>query len=488
MRANDSYLPRQKQLRAQQQAVQEQPAAPYYQLETVHSPQQQTSALNISQFIWLHMPEKYERIDNIMKKKKEKDRQISLHHSRGTRLASGQNYVLEFDMAGSGFRQFRSDHMNIDGQQNSLVDYMQIPQTLRFTKALRFIPGVRSYLKQRELDKAYQKREDASAKDQLTETERYNLETVANWEKKIGSTPYRDAETNQTMKHIHEKKKGNKTRITMAGPLAMNGMMNAGEHRIDNLSNYILTIAQEYLTSLFAQWESQEKATPQQSPPTIWLRLRGHSRGAVATIEGAMMIRHWLKSDPLASSYADQVKFDIIQFDPVPGFGSRSGTHERIDLTGSDSLPPNMAPLDENAETTVVYSMHTQYPFFFTPQEVEHTNRIIFVPFSHSVGLEQVDTHASSQEKERHRAAFIDAASMEAFRLSSLNELNQGVYVMDEDNILFRMNNSEECGTILEKIYEGANLKLQKDRHDLVKRVAETWFKANSSPEQKPST
>lgn len=485
MQSNNSYLPHQQEHRqdhqqAHQQDHQQQPH-PYYQLERQLEQQtdQQNQIQTVSQIIRNNMPMAYQQINQIRERSNDQERQIPLHHSRGTRLASGQDQVLEFDIAGSGFYQFRNKHLNIDGSKNQLVDYIKakIPW---YAKPFQWIPAVKRHFQQKDLDKA-KSYQQSPGTQRLTESELYNVEMVRNWEKRIGSTPYTRKKGTETkrMEHIHKKEQGNKTRITMAGPLGMGGMSNTGDYSIENLRTYISVLSQKYLTPVFEQWDHQQQTDQQESPPVIWLRIRGHSRGAVATIEGAMMIRHWLKHNEQYSHYADRVKFDITQFDPVPGFGSRSGTHKSIDLAGNNSLPPDMEPLDESAETTVVYSMHTQYSQFFTPQQVEHTKRIILAPLKHSAGLEQVDTHASSQEGERHRAAFIDATSGEAFRLSSLNELDPGVYVMDEKNVLVPMHNLREYTELMENIRTQRDMTGQEERHQVLDDVVARWFQAN---------
>lgn len=88
----------------------------------------------------------------------------------------------------------------------------------------------------------------------------------------------------------------------------------------------MLIMGKDYLNNILSAWQlgvgTQEH--------DIWLRIRGHSRGAVASIEGAMKIKQWVHEN--YPKYEHRVKFDLTQFDPVPGYGSKSGTHEKIDL------------------------------------------------------------------------------------------------------------------------------------------------------------
>ena len=96
-----------------------------------------------------------------------------------------------------------------------------------------------------------------------------------------------------------------------------------------------------------------------------WLVLiKAHSRGAVAA---AQVARYAKQNYPLA-------KVEAVFFDPVPGpvhMGSSTST--------------NVDMLDES---TVVYSMKTDYGAFFTPQEVKGTKRVIISQKGHGVGYE----------------------------------------------------------------------------------------------------
>ena len=79
-------------------------------------------------------------------------------------------------------------------------------------------------------------------------------------------------------------------------------------------------------------------------------------------------------------------------YDPVPGtFGGR-GIHDEVDIHGDEKqlAKYGMAPL-KNADTTFVYSLHSDHTLFFTPQKIKGADRVIITPYRHNVGMDQID-------------------------------------------------------------------------------------------------
>ncbi|MCD8069671.1 MAG: hypothetical protein LUE87_12480, partial [Lachnospiraceae bacterium] len=370
----------------------------------------------------------YEALDALRSEERADMRRTRLHHSRGTRLAMGANEVLEFDIAGSGFKQFRSEHYGVKGKSN-IEDYLQNAKKVKwYNRLFGFIPGIKSAREIREFNKAELRRVENELREKR---ERAGGGPVVYTRDEDLVRRYGEAQqiSGRRRKHIRKAvspEKQDKTRITMAGPLEMSGARNSGDYSIENLREYIKQMGVDYIqqTTGNQNWLDH--------PHDIWIRLRGHSRGGVATIEGAMMIKKWVHDN--MPDFEQHIRFDVTQFDPVPGFGSATGENERVDMTDQNVIregTAEMMPLGNAAETTVVYSMHTDHPLWFTPQEVAHTKRIILTPNKHSVGLDVTDRQQSSQEKDAHRAAFTAAATGAAYRLSSLNEMPEGVYVLD---------------------------------------------------------
>ena len=206
----------------------------------------------------------------------------------------------------------------------------------------------------------------------------------------------------------------------------------------------------------------------------INLIMRGHSRGGVAVAEGAMMIKHWVRT--YYPQYLHRVKFDLIQFDPVPGFGSYS-EHASVNHSGQEVIERDgvqMEPLGENAETTVLYSMHTEHSFFFTPQVIKGAKRVILTPFKHSLDLGTADR---TQER-AHRRGFTDANTGAVYRSSGINDLERGVYMVNEQNVIVKMDNYQQVERIVNQYVE--NAKQQGERHRIMLEVARTWFENNN--------
>ncbi|MCD8325611.1 MAG: hypothetical protein LUC90_02675 [Lachnospiraceae bacterium] len=436
--------------------------------------------------------EAYQAIDALRSEEQIDMRKTKLHHSRGTRLAAEGNDILELDIAGSSFKQFRSEHHGVKGKRD-VEDYLVNTNVHWYNKIFGWMPGVKSAkkLKKEVLNSAITSAQDkqdllrqAAAPGQIEYTHNENIA------RRYGKAQRVSGKKRKHIRKAVSLNKNDKTRITMAGPLGLGGMSNSGDYSIENLREYIMQMGVDYIqhTMMSPAWIN--------NPHVIWLRIRGHSRGGVACMEGAMMIKKWAQDNiPLLQDF---VKFDVTQFDPVPGFGSETGTHKKVDMTGDNNIrdgKAEMSPLGDSAETTVVYSIHSDHSHFFTPQEVANTKRVILTPYPHSVGLGVQDRQKSSQQRVNpqevgqqettqqetdqemtaHRAAFTDAATGDAYRLSSLNELPEGLYMLDEHNTLVQIKSEDQLTRIMDKVL--ANTSGQKSRHQVIKNVAEEWFK-----------
>ena len=216
--------------------------------------------------------------------------------------------------------------------------------------------------------------------------------------------------------------------------------------------------------------------------------------------EGAMMIRRWL-IDTYGVDYANSVMFDIVLFDPVPGADTFYETAKEIDFKKGgadvgengefDSGGVKYAALRNSAQTTVIYSMFTEYPLAFTPQSVNGADRIIITPFKHSSGLDIEDTDMNpvvdrqgNISEEGHRPAFIDAETQRAYRLGSLNDLGRGVYMLDEHNVLVKINGYEMFQNIMDDIYKDTSWKtmFQKGRRNVLLTTVSKWFARETAP------
>ena len=286
-----------------------------------------------------------------------------------------------------------------------------------------------------------------------------------------------------TMKHVRQRVSANKTKISMAGPLGGGGAFNAGDYSIENLRKYMLTMGSDYLTGIFSNPDFIA------NPHEVSIVIKGHSRGGVACAEGAMMINQWVRDN--YKDYQKYVKFEITQYDPVPGLGSKWGVNDEFDHMGKDTLTASngdkMLPLGENAETTVFYSMDSEHNIGFTPQLVKGARRVILAPSKHGISLGEIEATTKenadgSQTRELHRPGFTDAKSGDVFRSSGISELEAGLYMLDESNVLVRFESAATALAAYEKIIDKATFR-QKRRHDVIRDVIRSYFD-NPLPQQ----
>lgn len=253
------------------------------------------------------------------------------------------------------------------------------------------------------------------------------------------------------------------------------GVSNKGDYSINNLSEYILEAGKDYLEQIFAGWKTEDDA--KRHPVNI--SLRGHSRGAVAISHGAMKLKYWLKTNyPQYDSY---VTFNLIQNDPVPGYGSDHGLKQKINLQSEtrkelkeEMKKRKMEELGDSVNSTVFYSLHTQYPFFFSPQAVDGAKRVILTAGTHSVNTDLVDR---SQAGEAHRQPYMDMETGEVYRSSGLSELPEGIYIADENFRLIRIPDLETAKEILGDVLLKAGG--QWERHKRIEQVMKNWYEAH---------
>lgn len=369
-----------------------------------------------------------QRINQIQPNPETVEAVTPLHHSRGKQFVAQGQHVLKFDLAGSGFTQFCKPHKDLDGHE----EFNKVSKKTRW-----------------KMHDEYGERVKVAGKKL----------------KYIRKKVTKDSEGNDV-----------KTRITMAGPQNIGGLMNKGKYDIENLRNYMLILGSEYLKPIFETWE----LNPTLRRP-INIIIKGHSRGAVAAGEGAMMLKAWVADH--YPDYLDDVKFELTQYDPVPGLGSRS-KHQEINHAGN--LPfikdgVKMMPLGANANTTVFYSMMTQYPAGFKPQAVYNANRVILTPFNHGIDLNKAE---ATQQGTFYRKSYKDAATGETYRSSGINELGEGLYITTSDHTLVRMDSANQAIALVNEYRK--NKHFPDDRLPILTDVINKWFEGhnNQQPEQ----
>lgn len=283
-----------------------------------------------------------------------------------------------------------------------------------------------------------------------------------------------------------------KTRFTMAGPLenrfgifGKRGASNTGTYSIQNLSEYMLTAGQKYLENIFREWEEgKNQVRRSKDIPPITIMIRGHSRGGVASAHGAMKLQHWI--DKNYPQYAQRVHFKLLQLDPVPGYGSDHGLKKSVYLQEqpkdkdlkNEMEQRRMDVLGPQADTTVIYSMHTDHNHWFTPQEVHGAKRIILTATEHGVDLEKVDTsQLKNGDAKVRREGYFDLATKQMYRGSGIHDLPEGIYIADENNCLTRVPSYKAGERIMDLVTKGK--RYQKSRRNRIKSMMAEWFDAH---------
>ncbi len=262
------------------------------------------------------------------------------------------------------------------------------------------------------------------------------------------------------------------------------GARNKGEYSISNVNNYMLTAGKHYLETIFKEWDKGENPVKKaDASDAVTIMIKGHSRGGVAAAQGAMMLKYWIKT--WYPRYENRVRFKLLQLDPVAGFGSDHGTKRMINLAEEqrpelrqEMAEKRMASLGDSGDTTVVYSLHTNHPLFFSPQSVDGAKRIILTAANHGVNLGAVDDSQKEHgDTGNHRKGYLDLSTGEMYRSSGLHELPEGIYIADENNRLIKVPSLEVGRSIVNEVL--ANTSGQKDRHERIDEVMKNWFEAH---------
>ncbi|MEG0178737.1 MAG: hypothetical protein RR654_04220, partial [Oscillospiraceae bacterium] len=426
------------------------------------------------------MPNAYDSIDYIRSQPIEDMRKTKLHHGRAQSYKSPDGPdVLKIDIAGSGYNEFRADHKDFFGLGAIGIDGERYDVNEKIEDKLKKETNVRWYHKKLSgFLKFIRTPEQVTEDNERIRNRNQAIIKQFSDRKAAYMKRYGESVTMNNKKYDKVKKvKGNTgTRYTMAGP----GALNVGDYSIENLREHVLFVSSEYLTGVFSKWTSEADCKD------VHIILKGHSRGAVGAVEGAMRIKAWVHDE--YPDYEKYVKFDLTQYDPVPGFMSDKGLKAKVNLAGNDEITEDgkkMRELGGSVESTVIYSLHANESFpyrnFFDPQAVMGAGRIIITPFNHSAGLDTVDFSKTGKNGERTdnalRKGYTDAQTGDVFTGSSINAMAEGVYVMDEQNALVRFENIEQVSSFITTATKDANK--QKARYKTILRMAENWFNAN---------
>lgn len=427
----------------------------------------------------------YDKAKAMRMSEDERDRTATLHHARGTKLLAEGKTVLKFDLAGSSYKQWRKDQNGFLGKEH--LEDTDEEFNEKFQKLMKEFKRVSEELAHQQAGGQVDEQLQAEYDDLQAKIRK--LQSQIDTKNQYGE---RGLESDKEKKYVMKKTDhtGKKVSYSIAGAQKL---LNQGDYSIEHVVQYFLETAQNELNPIFRQWAKDKK-----EGPDIHLIIRGHSRGGVAAIRGAMKLQKWLNDT--WGDYAKYVKFELTQYDPVAGAGSNYGTYSELDLQGSEEELANhgMAPL-KNAETTLIYSIHTDKWYGgFRPQIVKGAKRVILTPFKHSTGLDQIDESQVRElrtedgkvlktKEKAHKIGFTDLRTGEVYRQSGISELEEGLYILDQSNNLVKMNNYKDTEAILNLALK--HTVTQEMRHDIIKDVAKAWFneRAETVTEQEQS-
>ena len=406
--------------------------------------------------------ERYKAFDELRIKKdgEASEAKVALHHSVGSQYALKGEDVIQFDIAGSGFRYPRMEQKGMTAW-SSKDEYRDKELKVRWynrIKPFTWLPGVKT---RKEIEEINANREEMNRRIEEIYGERVD-EKVSG--RKLG--------------HLRKKESVNdkgaaKTRFYLRGPNAVN----IGKYSEDHLEKYILELGKSALKDKLESLEKLSDDRIAEAKP-IHIMIQGHSRGGVASGLGAMRLKRWIADNH--PRLLNKVQFDLLQYDPVAGGPENAGFNAEIDHAPADGRlskkDSKYMSLGEEANTTVVYSLHTNHRAFFTPQKVKNPKRIILTMADHSVNLNQIDI---SQETGITRITYLAEKNgkVEAFRSSGLGELDEGVYLCDDQNNLIRLKSQEEYDAIAKSVLKGAFF--QGSRRDVIRDSVKEWFRSH---------
>lgn len=388
------------------------------------------------------MPDQYKAMSDILTKEDVPEVTTELVHSVGNKLLEQGHDVLEFNVGGSSFDQFQRHYNGIKGKS------------------------------------------DLGESDIV---ERYGNQVGNNQKLREKS---KDVQVTVNGQQVTR----NKTRFTMPGPIWKGGALDVGDFSVAKTRRRIREFGAKYLTNIFTQWEADPNAVFHD----IDIMLRGHSRGGVGVSQGAMALKYWVHEHyPAFEGY---VKFHIIQHDPVPGGDNELAAkvsrnqyelfdHEQYQGVHDGSFKMDgdkMLPLGQEGSGTVVYSMLVQsdpiHKYLFDPQEVLNAKRLVLTPFTHDVGLDfahaDLTQDQEGEETKAHGMAYYNATDGKVYRNSGLDELPDGVYVMDEKQCMVRVDSMEQLKSILALTMPEDYQMIRQQR---ILRAAESVFANRSS-------
>ena len=415
--------------------------------------------------------ERYKKIDDLKVKpagSKIDGENIKLNHATGTKLLAEGQDVIEFNVAVNDHKQVFMPHRAVEGikVKHGNAKWKEEEKVRWFNKS-KFLTWTGLCKTQDQIEKKNKiLRENRAKAEAEGKTANQKMDEVygKKYEEKVAGKTLNQLRVKHT---VNNKDKTDKTRFNIIGSTG------SGKYSEEKLEKYIFELGRSVLKSKIDMWEWKDDKDLEQFKK-INIVLQGHDTGGAAVALGAMRIKKWLSD--VHPRFLNKVDFQIIQHDPTSRMDGAVGNLAEINHDPvSDKLAkkdPNYMPLGESANTTVIYSMHNMRGQCFVPQKVKGAKRVILTMGDHDVNLSKTDKTA---EKETRQTYFAEKdGKVEAFRASGLGELEEGIFIADDNNNLIKLNNLEEYDILMKRLLK--NTVDQKDRHKAIRSVVKDWF------------
>ncbi|MCR5748564.1 MAG: hypothetical protein K6G03_12720 [Lachnospiraceae bacterium] len=246
------------------------------------------------------------------------------------------------------------------------------------------------------------------------------------------------------------------------------GALNLGENSIENVRNYGQDFAADFLKPHFDNWLAEEEV-----PHDIHISLTGWSRGAVAAGQAIKKIDEWIKKykqeNPAIQEYLNHVKIDAFLKDPVPG----AITSFHLSTCNLRNVP--------NLNATVYCTMaNDHYDLFYPFQHVKGAKKIIISTERHELDFERVDYSQQTrfEDGKKHQSGFYDAETGEYFRGTGVSQLQDGVFICDDQHNLVRLSSYSQLGKLTKAIFDKGGI--QRTRKNNIHKMVRDWFVENT--------
>ena len=407
-----------------------------------------------------------------------------IHHQKSGREADDGAYVLKFNIAGSGLNQWPKMHKGLTGY-NELEHFErddekneQINENDNFIEVAR----KKSHIKYKMGTNIQFVQNQLKAKVQ---TEFGTPMYITDNGVVVTELTEENRESARILPGLRLRVKDNSVvEVNTSGPLGLNGMINSGDYSIDNLTNYGKQIVTKWLDSILKDISDN----PEKKDRPIKMYLKGHSRGGCAADELSTMINFIVHNDPKYKPLEKNISINLQLYDPVPGpdgmiTGHGYVNHSKADAGNKGKMERGLS-VDKKNDATVFYSLHSNRGLLFAPRTVLGAKRIVLTGMSHNMRLfdiQENEVHNSETgltENKKSKRGYISGETGEEYRGTSLHDAKDGLFICDENGVVFEIKNRQEAHNLLDSVYEikTASSASQKMRHNTMYQVVDNWF------------